>query len=88
MPTPDRTASNDHSNSGRRPTAEGYSDCGLRPELADLVRRTHRGVHLLTYLKREELAGSEKGALFDRAAEDARAVQIEALGTDRSGGDS
>ena len=32
-----------------------------------------RGVHLLAYLKREELAGSDRGALFDRAAEDARA---------------
>jgi len=55
---------------------------GLTPELAELIQRTHRGVHLLTYLKREELAGSERGALFDRAAEDARAVQIKTLGTD------
>ena len=54
---------------------------GLTPELADLIQRTHRGVHLLTYLKREELAGSERGALFDRAVEDARATQTKALGS-------
>ena len=35
---------------------------GLTPELADLIQRTHRGVHLLTYLKREELAGSGEGS--------------------------
>ncbi len=61
---------------------------GLTPELADLIHRTHRAVHLLTYVKREELAGSERGALFDRAAEDASAVQIGALGTDQSGEES
>ena len=34
--------------------------------------------------KREELAGSEREALFERAAEDASAVQIRVLGTDQS----
>ena len=57
---------------------------GLTPELADLIQRTHRAVHLLTYVKREELAGSEREALFERAAEDASAVQIRVLGTDQS----
>jgi len=61
---------------------------GLTPELADLIRRTHRAVHLLTYVKREELAGSKRGELFDRAAEDAHAIQIEVLGTDQSGEES
>ncbi len=60
---------------------------GLTPELAELIKRTFRGVHLLTYLKREELDGSGKGKLFDRAAEDARIAQVKALGTDRSGED-
>ena len=60
---------------------------GLKPELADLVKRTFRGVHLLTYLKREELDGSGKGTLFDRAAEDARAAQGKALCTESSGED-
>ena len=45
-------------------------------------------VHLLAYLKQEELTGSYGGALFDRTAEDARAAQIKALGTDRSGEES
>ena len=57
---------------------------GLTPELAELIQRTFRGVHLLAYLKQEELAGSDRGAHFDRAAEDARAAQIKALGTDSS----
>ena len=57
---------------------------GLTPELAEVIKRTHRAVHLLTYLKREELTGSETEALFDRAAEDAHAVQIRVLGTGQS----
>ena len=61
---------------------------GLTPELAELIERTFRGVHLLAYLKHEELAGSDRGVLFDRAAEDARAAQIKALGTDPSGEES
>ena len=58
---------------------------GLTPELAELVKRTFRGVHLLTYLKREELDGSGMGTLFDRAAEDARSAQGKAFGTPPSG---
>ena len=58
---------------------------GLTPELAELIKRTFRGVYLLTYLKQEELDGSDTETLFDRAAEEARAAQIKALGTDRSG---
>ena len=54
---------------------------GLTPELAELIKRTFRGVHLLTYLKREELDGSGEGAYFDSAAEDARIAQVKALGT-------
>ncbi len=57
----------------------------LTPEMAELVKRTFRGVHLLTYLKREELDGSGKGTLFDRAAEDARAAQGKAHGTEDPG---
>lgn len=78
----------------RRAAARAASDDlylyggGLTPELAALIERTFRGVHLLAYLKQVELAGSDRGALFDRAAEDARAAQIKALGTDRSGEES
>ena len=61
---------------------------GLTPELAVLIERTFRGVHLLAYLKQEELAGSDRGVLFDRAAQDARIALTKALGTDRSGDES
>ena len=55
---------------------------GLTPELAKLIERTFRGVHLLAYLKREELDGSNKKELFDRAAADARIAQDKTLGAD------
>ncbi len=61
---------------------------GLTPELAELIERTFRGVHLLAYLKQEERAGSDRETLFDRAAEDARAAQIRALGSPDSSSDS
>ena len=57
---------------------------GLTPELAGLIERTFRGVHLLAYLKQAELAGSDRAALYDRAAEDARAAWIKALGAESS----
>ncbi|MYH58951.1 MAG: hypothetical protein F4145_13370 [Boseongicola sp. SB0675_bin_26] len=57
---------------------------GLTSELAELVKRTFRGVHLLTYLKREDLDGSGREELFDRAAEDARTAQRKALGNEDS----
>ena len=55
---------------------------GLTPELAELIKRTFRGVHLLAYLKRDELDGSDRKDLFDRAAVDARAAQDRTLGAD------
>jgi len=61
---------------------------GLTPELAELIERTYRGVYLLTYLKQEELDGSDRKTLFDRAAEEAHIAQNKALGTDRSGEES
>ena len=58
---------------------------GLTPELAELIKRTFRGVHLLTYLKREELdrAGGEKD--FLNAVEAATLAQSETLGTNEPG---
>ena len=53
---------------------------GLTPELAELIERTYRGVYLLTYLKQEELDGSDRKKLFDRAAEEARIAQNRTLG--------
>ena len=55
---------------------------GLTPELAELIKRTFRGVHLLTYLRREELDRSGKEDLFDRAAEAARTAQAETFDPD------
>ena len=61
---------------------------GLTPDLAELIERTYRGVYLLTYLKQEELDGSDRKTLFDRAAEEARIAQNRTLGIDRSGEES
>ena len=61
---------------------------GLTPELAEPIKRTLRGVYLLTYLKQEELNECDRETLFDRAAEDARIAQIKTLGTDSSSEDS
>lgn len=52
---------------------------GLTLELAEMIERTFRDVHLLAYLTQEELAVSDKGEFFDRATEDARTTHIKAL---------
>ena len=44
-------------------------DGRLAPELIELIMRTFRGVHLLTYLKRAELAARGKENDFERATE-------------------
>ena len=56
---------------------------GLAPELAELIKRTFRGVHLLTWLKREELDGKGKGDDFDRAVASALIAQDEAMEGDQ-----
>ena len=60
---------------------------GLTPELAELIKHTFRGVYLLTCLKQEELDGSDRETLFDRAAEDARIAQNKTLGSTDSSSD-
>ena len=57
---------------------------GLTPELAELIKLTFCGVYLLIYLKQEELDGSDREMLFDRAAEDARIAQNKTLGSPES----
>ena len=52
---------------------------GLTPELAELIKRTFRGVHLLAYLKREKLDGQGKGDAFDRAVEAALIAQNDTM---------
>ena len=61
---------------------------GLTPELAELIKRTFRGVYLLTYLKQEELDGSDRETLFDRAAEEASIAQNKTLGSPDSSSNS
>ena len=55
---------------------------GLTPELAELIKRTFRGVHLLAYLKREELGAVDRDEDFRRAADAAQVAQVETLGPD------
>ena len=55
---------------------------GLTPKLPELIKRTFRGVHLLVYLKHEELMQIGRSEGFESAAEDARTVQHETLGPD------
>ena len=50
--------------------------------LPELIRRTFRGVHLLAYLKHEELMQIGRSEDFESAVEDARTVQHETLGPD------
>ena len=54
----------------------------LTPELAELFKRTFRGVHLLAYLKSQELEKTGRTGDFEKAAEAARMVQNETLGLD------
>ena len=60
------------------------SDAQLTPELIELVKRTFRGVHLLAFLKREELAELGKGDDIKRAAEAAKVAQSSTLGAEDS----
>ena len=60
------------------------SDAQLTPELIELVKRTFRGVHLLAFLKREELAEPGKEDDIKRAAEAAKVAQSSTLGAEDS----
>ena len=59
-----------------------FNDGRLTPELTDILKRTFRGVHLLAYLKREELDAAGESENFERATEAARAAQDEAFGSE------
>ena len=58
------------------------TDHQLTPELIELIKRTFRGVHLLAYLKREELGEFGKQDDLERAAEAAIIAQSETLGSE------
>ena len=62
-------------------------DGRLTPELIELVRRTFRGMHLLAYLKREELAALGREDAFRRAAEAGELAEAQTLGREDSGGE-
>ena len=61
---------------------------GLTPKLPELIKRTFRGVHLLGYLKHEELMQLGRSEDFESAAEDAGTVQHEMLGPDDESAES
>ena len=60
----------------------------LTPETVDLFKKAFRGVHLLAYLKREEVEELDRAEDFERAAEDARSVQDETFGLDDEAADN
>ena len=58
----------------------------LTPALVEMIERTFRGVHLLAYLKHEELAALGRQEDFRRATEAGQIAQEETLGQDNSNG--
>ena len=62
--------------------ASGFSDTQLPPELIELLKRTFRGVHVLAYLKREQLVQAGRQDEFDTAATAARTAQSATLQAD------
>ncbi len=65
-----------------RAAAEGLDLEGgrLTPELIGLFKTTFRGVHVLAYLKRQELLELDRLEDFERAAAHARSLQDETFG--------
>ena len=57
----------------------GLDDGKLPPALVEMIERTFRGVHLLAYLKHEELAALGRQEDFRRATEAGRIAQAETL---------
>lgn len=53
----------------------GLGESRLTPALVELLKRTFRGVHILTYLKRRELSGDGSADVFQEAADAARTAQ-------------
>ena len=61
-----------------------FNEARLTPELIELIKRTFRGVHLLAYLKREQLGEIGKEEDLQRAAEAAKIAQSETLDSEES----
>ena len=51
----------------------------LSPELIELLKRTFRGVHILTYLKHREMSDHDGADAFQRAAESAQDAQTRTI---------
>ena len=61
---------------------------GLTPELAELIERTFRGVHVLAYLKHEEMQRESRTDHYQRAVDAARTAQDETMEQDESDSES
>ena len=57
----------------------GLTDVQLSAELIELMKRTFRGVHVLAYLKREQLGQAGRQDEFDSATTAARTAQSATL---------
>ena len=57
----------------------GLEEARLTPALVELLKRTFRGVHILTYLKRRELSGEGAADAFQEAADAARTAQARTI---------
>ena len=57
----------------------GLPDVQLTPELIELIKTTFRGVHVLAYLKREQLDHAGEQERFKRAVRAAQTAQLDSL---------
>ena len=53
---------------------------GLSPELIEIIKRTYRGVYILSTLKRDEMLRAGHGGEMNRIVDEAREAQNEILG--------
>ena len=63
---------------------DGLSDVQLTPELIELIKKTFRGVHVLAYLKREQLQRAGEQEQFKRAVTASQTAQLATLSTSDS----
>ena len=54
----------------------------LSPGLVEVIKRTHRGVYILSTLKRDEMVHSGHGEQMDRLVDEAREAQAALLSSD------
>ena len=66
----------------------GLDDGKLTPALVEMIERIFRGVHLLAYLKHEELAALGRQEDFRRATEAGQIAQAETLDREEADDDT